>query len=298
MLKIDEQLRAQWEHKTPCTVKTLTDALEVNERTVRRLIEMLRDELDAPIEYDRGEQTYKYTNLTWAVPNVRMDEAQMQVLATAVQAIRPVLPASMSMRLDKLLASLLDALPVSSRKNIRRTQGQVEFVPAPVMARGAEWFELLHDAIFRQRSVDMTYYLPARDAETQRRFDPYYLRNVQGAWYVIGYDHTVKHWPILKLARIRTLTLSDTFYEKQKFSATEYFKNSLGIMVDGKTQPVRIRLTGYAVITADEQIWPSGFTYQRKSPQEGILSGRVTSMGDLIPWVASFQGDAEILPEE
>jgi predicted DNA-binding transcriptional regulator YafY len=101
--------------------------------------------------------------------------------------------------------------------------------------------------------------------------------------YVVGYDHTVKHWPIFKLARIRTLTLSDNFYEVQHFSAEEYFKNSLGIMVGDTEQTVRIRLTGHAFITANEQMWPPGFTLQAKSQQEGILSGRVTSMGDLIP---------------
>ena len=174
----------------------------------------------------------------------------------------------------------------------------MQFVPAPFLSKGADWFEPLHRAIAARLTVDMTYYVPARNEETRRLFDPYYLRNVQGAWYVVGYDHSTKRWPIFKLARIRALSVSEDSYQPQKFSAAEYFKNSLGIMVGGDSRPVQIRLTGYAASTAEEQVWPPGFTYQPTGPGEGILSGQVTNLIDLIPWVESFQGDAEILPDQ
>ncbi len=298
IVEIDRQLREQWHRARPCTKQSLLDKLEgIDERTLRRLIELMRDDLHAPIEYDRALQTYKYTDLTWVVPNVQLDEDEMHALATAVQAIRPVMPPSLSNRLDKLLAKLIDALPESQRDDVYRAQGQVEFVPAPVLSKGSQWFEPLHQAIAGRLSVDMTYYVLSKEQETQRRFDPYYLRNYQGAWYVAGYDHLTDRWPIFKLARIRALNVSEDCYDVRPFSAAEYFKNSLGIMVGGEAQPVRIRLTGYAASTADEQVWPPGFIYQTTGSEEGILSGKVTNLIDLLPWVASFQGDAEILPE-
>ncbi len=300
IVEIDHQLREQIRCGRPCTKQSLLDGLraEIDERTLRRLIELMRDDLGAPIEYDRAERTYKYTHPNWVVPNVHLDEHEMRALATAVQAIRPVLPESIAQRLGSLLAKLLDALPESQRDEIRRAQGQVEFVPAPVLSKGADWFERLHQAIARRFSVDMTYYVPGKDQETQRRFDPYYLRNYQGAWYVVGYDHLTEHWPIFKLARIRALTVSEDPYSPRRFNAAEYFRDSLGIMVGGEPQPVRVRLTGYAASIANEQVWPPGFTYKAVGPEEGILSGKVTNLIDLIPWIASFQGDAEILPKQ
>ena len=299
LVEIDRQLQEQLRRRRPCTVHSLMEALEEkSERTVRRLIELMRDDLGAPIEYDRARQSYTYTHPNWVVPNVHLDEGQMQALATAVQAIRPLLPISMCQRLDNLLVNLLDALPEEKRHDIRRTQGQVEFVPAPVLSKGAQWFEPLHRAIADQLSVDMTYYVPGRNENASRRFDPYYLRNYQGIWYVVGYDHRTKHWPVFKLARIGALTVSDDLYMPQKFSAAEYFKNSLGIIVGGTPQPVKIRLRGYAASTADEQVWPPGFKYQPTGPNEGLLCGHITNIIDLIPWVASFQGDAEILPDQ
>lgn len=298
IVEIDHQLRQQWHRGRPCTKESLLAGLkDIDERTLRRLIELMRDDLHAPIEYDRALQTYKYTHLTFVVPNVQLDEDEMHVLATAAQGIRPVMPTALSKRLDKLLSKLLDALPESQRDEVRRAQGQVEFVPAPVLSKGAQWFEPLHQAIAGRHSVDMTYYVQTKEQETQRRFDPYYLRNYQGAWYVAGYDHLTKHWPIFKLARIRALSVSDDIYDVRPFSAAEYFKNSLGIMVGGDAQPVRIRLTGYAASTADERIWPPGFTYKATGPGEGILCGELANVTDLLQWVSAFQCDAEILSE-
>lgn len=257
----------------------------------------MRDDLGAPIEFDRALGSYKYTHPNWTVPNVYLDEAEMQALATAVQAIRPVLPAAMSQRLDNLLAKLLDALPEDDRNDIRRAQGQIEFVPTPVLSKGAEWFEFLHNAVTRQLSVDMTYYVLGKNQETQRRLDPYYLRNYLGTWYVVGFDHLTGYWPIFNLARIRALTVSDDLYRVRPFSAAEYFKNSLGVMVGGEIKPVRLRLTGYAANTAGERNWPAGFNYKSTGAGEGILSGRLANMTDLMQWAASFQGEAEILAD-
>lgn len=125
-------------------------------------------------------------------------------------------------------------------------------------------------------------------------FDPYYLRHVQGAWYVVGFDHLTGRWPVFKLARIRSLIISKDTCKPQEFSATHYFKGSLGIMV-GDPAPVKIKLIGYAAMTADEQIWPEGFSYQSTGRCEGILSGRISDIADLFAWVASFQGDAEMM---
>ena len=299
-IEINRQLQEQKRTGRPCTKETLLKGLryDVNERTLRRMIEVMRDELGAPIIYDRSMQTYRLLHDQWRMPNISLDEAELQAMATAIQAVRPVLPKTMSERLDMLLAKLLDALPLSRCDAVRRAQGQIEFVPAPILSKGMEWLESLYKAILDRYSVDMVYHVPSRDENTRRRFDPYYLRNVQGIWYVVGYDHLTKYWPIFKLARIRELTVSEDLYTVKPFSAAEYFKDSMGIMVGGKPQHVRIRLTGYAASTAEEYVWPDGFRCRHNGPDEVILSGQILHMAELLQWTAAFQGDAEILPEE
>ncbi|MGC8552543.1 MAG: helix-turn-helix transcriptional regulator [Phycisphaerae bacterium] len=297
LVAIDRQLREQLKRGRPCTKQSLLDEVGGDERTLRRLLELMRDDLGAPIEFDRELKSYKYTRPDWVVPNVHLGEEELHALATAVQAIRPMAPEPFVQRLDQLLVKLLDALPEEQRQEVRRAQGQIEFVPAPVLSKGVEWFEPLQQAIAQQLSVEMSYYVLSKYQETQRRFDPYYLRNYQGTWYVVGYDHLTQYWPILNLARIRALKVVDDPYRVRPFSAADYFKGSLGVMVGGKPRRVRIRLSGYAASTAAERIWPPGFTYKPTGPDTGILSGRLAHLTDLLQWVSSFQCDAEILSD-
>ena len=105
ILEIDRQLREQLRHGRPCTVQSLREKIEVDARTIRRFIELMRDDLGSPIEYDRALQSYKYTHPNWAVPNVHLDEGEMHDLAMAVQAIRPVMPPSLS---EDILSNVVD----------------------------------------------------------------------------------------------------------------------------------------------------------------------------------------------
>jgi predicted DNA-binding transcriptional regulator YafY len=296
VVAIDRQLREQFRRGRPCTKQSLLDEISGNERTLRRLIELMRIDLDAPIEFDRALKSYKYTHPNWICPNVHLDEDELQALATAVQAIQPVTPAPFAERLDQLLAKLLDALPEARRAEIRRTQEQIEIIPAPVRSKGAQWVAPLLKAMRDELSVDMTYHAMSKDCESERRFDPYHLRYDKGAWYAIGYDHLTRHFPVFHLARIRKLTVSEDIFTKRPFDAKTYFKDSFGIIVGGKAQTVRIKLTGWTARTAGEKIWPAGFSYQATSEDEGILTGRVGDFTELGAWVAACQGDAKILP--
>ncbi len=49
----------------------------VNKRTVERDFERLRDEMNAPLEYDKTKKMYHYTDPTFSVPNVVLTEGEL-----------------------------------------------------------------------------------------------------------------------------------------------------------------------------------------------------------------------------
>ncbi|NNM87326.1 MAG: WYL domain-containing protein [Phycisphaerae bacterium] len=292
--KIERQLKAH----LACNTQSLAADLQVDARTVRRYIEFMRDDLGAPIIFDRPSQSYKFSHTTWSMPNVHLSLEELQSLAVAVKSITPTVPAPFAQPLESLLAKLLDALPEDDQMEIRRAQKQIVFLPVPVSSKGSAWVGPLLEAIRGEWTVDMVYFALSRNQETQRRFDPYHLRYFMGTWYVVGYDHLTKHWPVLNLARIRKLTVTEDFYRVRSFDPDIFFKNSFGISVGGTPQKVSIKLTGWNAKTAGERIWPPGFTYKDVGPDEGILTGLIANPADLELWIASCQGDAEMIAEE
>ena len=293
LCEIDRQIR----RGRACTCRSLSRDLEVDPRTVRRYIAFMRDEMDAPIEYDPIEETYALTDHTWTMPNVHLAEAELLALAVATRSMAAAMPAPFTERLEGLLAKLLDALPQAQREELRLLQERVDFVPSPVSSKGQELVEPLVEAIRDERTIEMTYRTLRRDKEDRRRVDPYCLRFFAGAWYMVGYDHLTKHFPVFNLARVRTLEVTQDTYRRKEFSAAEYFRYAVGVTVGGPPRSVRVLLTGRAARTAGERIWPGGFTYTPSSDGTGVLADQVSKLDDLIAWVAAVGGDATILSD-
>jgi predicted DNA-binding transcriptional regulator YafY len=276
--KIERQLR----RGRVCTGTSLAADLEVNPRSVRRYIAFMREDMGAPIEFDPIDQTYRLTNQTWTMPNVHLSDAELVSLAVATRSFAGVMPAPFAQSLEKLFAKLLDALPEAGRDEIRALQDRVDFVTSPVMSKGQEWVELLMESIRNERVVEMTYYAMSKGKQERRRVDPYHLRFFAGAWYLVGYDHQTKHFPVFNLARVRKMEATDDTFRRKDFSAADYFRNSVGITVGGPPRHVRVLLRGRAAKTAGERSWPAGFTYTHGDDGTGLLAGQVSKLDDLL----------------
>jgi predicted DNA-binding transcriptional regulator YafY len=291
------EIERQVRRNRVCTSSSLASDLEVDPRTVRRYIAFMREDLGAPIEYDAIEARYTLTDQTWTMPNVHLSDAELVALAVATRSVAATMPAPFTAPLEGLLAKLLDSLPELRRKELVSLQDRVDFVPSPVSSKGQQWVGLLVEAIRDERAVEMTYCALSKSIETHRRVDPYHLRFFAGAWYLIGYDHKTRHFPVFNLARVRKLAATDDTFRRKKFSAANYFRDVVGVTVGGQSRPVRILLAGLAAKTADERIWPNGFKYIPHGDGTGILSGRTSNVVELLAWIAAVGGDASLLPE-
>jgi predicted DNA-binding transcriptional regulator YafY len=294
LCRIDRKVRSG----RPCTAAILAEDLEVDRRTIRRYIAFMREELGAPIQFDPIEQRYELTDSAWTMPNVHLTDAELVALAVATRSVAACAPAPFAARLEELLAKLIDALPSDQRGEIASLLTKVDFKPVSVPSNGAEWVEPLIHGMRDRIIVEVEYFVLNKEKLTRRYIDPYHLRYFSGAWYLIGYDHHTKHIPVFHLGRVRSLRLTDDTFKQRPFNVHEYFRHTFGITAGGDPKPVRVLLTGRAARTADERIWPEGFTYISATRSRGVLTGTVGHLDDIAAWAASFDGDARILPDE
>jgi len=68
-----------------CTV--LARAWEVSAKTIQRDIDYLRDELDAPIEYDSLKHGYYYTEKNFSLPSMNISESDLFAVFIAERAL-------------------------------------------------------------------------------------------------------------------------------------------------------------------------------------------------------------------
>ena len=148
-MTIDRALRASaWPN-----TRTLAQEIGVNRRTIRRDIDYLRDQLNAPIEFDVVRNGYHYTEDTFRLPFPQLTQGEMLALYLskrmmrqfrgmpferdlrhAIDKLGELLPDGVSVRLDEIadFLSVLPAVQADYDLDLFRA-----YVVAPVMWRSA-----------------------------------------------------------------------------------------------------------------------------------------------------------------
>jgi predicted DNA-binding transcriptional regulator YafY len=107
MQEIDRAVRAgRWP-----TAESLANELNVDLRTIRRDIEFMRDERNAPIEYDRVRRGYFYAEPTYQLPLVQMTEGELLGLYLSERMLRQLQGMPFEPDLRQAIAKLADMLP-------------------------------------------------------------------------------------------------------------------------------------------------------------------------------------------
>jgi len=83
LLELDARIRAG---KHPNCLTFAAD-WEVSQKTVQRDIDFLRDQLGAPIEYDRHRKGYHYADKNWFLPSLSLSEGDLFDLLVASRAL-------------------------------------------------------------------------------------------------------------------------------------------------------------------------------------------------------------------
>lgn len=74
---------------------------------------------------------------------------------------------------------------------------------------------------------------------TNRRVEPYYLKEHKRRWYLLGYDHSSMDFRLFGLDRVTNLVETKELFQPQNFDAQEYFMNTFGVYVDSE-QPAEL----------------------------------------------------------
>ena len=74
LIELNELIRAG---KQPVNCLTFAEKWGVSQKTVQRDIDFLRDQLHAPLDYDRLRKSYFFTEPTWSMPALVVSEGEI-----------------------------------------------------------------------------------------------------------------------------------------------------------------------------------------------------------------------------
>lgn len=217
------------QNRPSLTSKDLADHFGVSRRTIFRDLRTL-GESGVPLTYADGGgyeilEGYQLPPLMFTAR-----EAATLLVGTAFTKLQP--DPSLRADADEVGLKIRSVLPDSVRDYIDRLQDSTVIAPYlrnldPGQGSHDEegrWYDL-SEAVAKQRSVYMDYYVASRDEVTKRKVDPLGLVYYSDSWNLIAYDHLRKDVRNFRLDRIRKMrVMMDVFQRPEDFDLEAYLK--------------------------------------------------------------------------
>lgn len=258
----------------------LAEMCDVTERTIFRDIGSL-EKMGVLLAYDRGYYIVRENPL----PQQALTSIEQLVLTLALQN----LPLHLDKELEDVVNGVLNKLLDRPKEN-----PGIALEAGPRTAVKGHVFTRLQKAVDTHQFITLVEYHHLEEPVTRNyRVEPYHLTFRDRNWYLIAWSPGHQEFRIYRMSRIVKLRVEKERFEPRDFDPEEYFRGSLGIIVD-KPQRMRARFTGLA-----KEIVKKDGRFSAKEMQEDatglILDTVINGEIQWLRWILGFGGEAEIL---
>jgi proteasome accessory factor BC len=156
--------------------------------------------VDKPAEGYYEAENYSLPPQNFYLPSIQFTDEELGALRTALSLLDGEFAYAEPLRLALQQLSWGKPSPLSAPENRQVALG------VTAGAGGRELSQRLakvETAIFRRKTIVFDYYTMGRDAQEQRKVDPYHLLFRGGQFYLVGYSHERDDVRVFRLSRMR-----------------------------------------------------------------------------------------------
>ena len=272
--------------------------LAVCRRTVCSDLDCLRDDENAPIEYDPCRHGFSLVDSSWQLPDMRVSSGEAFAFLVALRALDAFrgTPAEADMRavMERLSSFLEGKIPAQTSRLLDHLS---VFAPDYVRQDPETWYAVA-GAVSERRTVEALY-RPLKDGEQRFLLDPYHLVAYRGNWYLLARDHACDKVLSLAVSRFKQIRPTGNRFDRPTdFDPQDCFFAGLGFADGDAGCCVRLLCSPEVATYIAERTWhPSQVCKLRK---DGSLELRFQSSGgiEIQKFVLSWQPHIRVLAPE
>lgn len=218
--------------RTPVDLAELMKRLECSKPTVHRLISLMREFLNAPIEFDRERSGYVYrqddNKGPYALPGLWFNARELQSLLVFEQLLESLEPGLLAEHLLPLRQRIAELL---SHRRLGLTDAHTRIRILGMAARPVgENFHTLAGATLQRRRLQISYRSRGRDEITDREISPQRLIHYRENWYLDAWCHRRRDLRSFSVDRVQTAAELDLAADNlPKALLNEHFESAYGI---------------------------------------------------------------------
>lgn len=197
------------DRRVPVSGQVLQDELECSRATLHRLIAKLRDELGAPIVYDRDAQGYAYRrDAPFELPGLWFTPQELVALLTIERVLGETGPGWLGEQLSPLREKVRNLLG-DQTAGLPDWSNRLRLLSQRARPAGP-FFGTVASALARRKRLQLRYRARSRqDARSEREVSPQRLTRYRDNWYLDAWCHWREGLRSFSLDRIDAAELCD-----------------------------------------------------------------------------------------
>ena len=238
----------------------LLDELEVSPATLKRDLEYLRDQLGAPIEYDRFGNGYRFGGLyrgqKHELPGLWFSERELYSLLMAHQLLNGLdSDGVISRHLQPLLERIHQMLGTGDA-DAKSLLKRVKIISPAKRPVPSQFFELVGEALLKRKRLHMRYLTRGRAKVSEREVSPQRLVHYRSTWYLDAWCHTRERLLRFALDAIEQSNLSESRAKEVPMRQVEAEMDAgYGIYGGRASQWATLRVTPQAAQWISREEW-------------------------------------------
>jgi len=292
IIKIDEMLRGG----SYVSMDDLIFEFGVTQRTIERDFQHLRDEMQAPIEYDKIRNKYHYSDPTYSIPNVVLTEGDLFTVSTVLPLMEQYENTPLENSFRHIMNKITDMLPDTITVDSSFLNKDITFLKdaAPVVEE--EVFNSVFKSIKSRTTITFDYKSVSSQIYKQKTFDAYHVLCQKGNWYVIGYDHSADDIRVYAMSRIKgIMLLSQLFKIPENFKLEEHVDLDLGVWNNTEPpQEYELLFTSAMANYIIERHWHKDQKIEVQEDGSVLLKFKSNQKEMIFSWVMGFGGNVTV----
>ena len=293
--KIDQLLK----DRKLVTFAQFQEALDVSRATLKRDLEYMRERFNAPIEYVRSSNGYRFgkprAGPRYELPGLWFNAAEIYALLTTLQLLGNLQPGELGAQAGTLVERLR-AILGSGDHTWQEVERRIRIFQPERRTGDTAWFSVIAAALLKRSRLFIRHYNRNEDRVTEREVSPQRLVHYRDNWYLDAYCHLRQDLRSFSVDAIQHAELRDgKAKEIPKAELDEYLGSGYGIFAGRKVEWASLKFTPRAARWVSAQRWYPDERHRVESDGSYILEVPYADDRELVMEILKHGPDVEVL---
>lgn len=249
--QLHELLRGR---RTALPKSRMMEHLQCSERTVKRVIEFMRDYLRAPLIFDRGNSGYRYGDDAYELPGLWFSTEEMLALLSLQKMLAELGPGLLDQQLAPLRSRIEKLLEFEHMGGGELSR--IRLLPIAARIPDGALFQTVAGALLQRQQLKITYHARSNDAKAVRVVSPQRLAHYRGNWYLDAWCHQRDALRSFAIDRIRNAQpLEDIARNIPEADLDRHFADGYGIFAGASQYVAVLRFSPECARWVAEECW-------------------------------------------